>query len=727
MTGRKLVWAVNITGTLFISAELEFYAADTEIARLRSTLLAGGTTSRLSALVALAWHQRQRDSSHALELAAAADAMLAAPDPSRADIDQLRARLCLVRAEVAGLYTDFDAAAAHLAKAVALYQATDDSIGLGDAACVDALLARHLGHLRREHDQWVAAAACFAQAGDAVRRAIAEAWAVLAQIPLVQNGERAPPNDLTELPTPGGSRAVEALRWAGAGLISEGSRDASRSATAWTRAYANALKTGLVYIATYAALMSARAFRRLGDPEAAKDWCERGFDMARPTGWPHLLGACHMLLGSLLYDLKEMERSHEALTEALPLAGPNTRICHLFLARTLIALDRPEAALEAIDATRDRAENAGDPLTECAMLVERARALAKVSRLAEAADQIAAAQAMARTARISTYDVGFLEIMATLHESGYVADPNGPPQHLATYDYLKRALETGSSRRGWRPTNALLKRLARAATANEDFTAAISYYERALEAADFETAKRLQNRVAAIQIQEDLLRAKRDAELHLQRRRAVTESKRADELQDALDAMKLAQETLAERTEEFERLSLLDPLTGIANRRHLEQRASSEIAMILRKSTQLGVIMFDIDHFKGVNDAHGHGFGDRVICEVVETARAQLRPSDFIARIGGEEFTILLPDADVQGGEIIANRIRAAISGRSIRYEGAQAVVTASFGVTVLSSKQPSLEVALKRADDALYVAKNNGRNLVCVDSDPFLLNGSGK
>ena len=169
----------------------------------------------------------------------------------------------------------------------------------------------------------------------------------------------------------------------------------------------------------------------------------------------------------------------------------------------------------------------------------------------------------------------------------------------------------------------------------------------------------------------------------------------------------------------------VDPLTGIANRRHLEQRASSEIAIVLRKATRLGLIMFDIDRFKGINDAHGHSFGDHVICEVVEAARAQLRPSDFIARIGGEEFTILLPDVDVRGGETIANRIRAAIADLPFRHGGADVVVTASFGVTVLSSAQPVLDVALKRADDALYAAKNNGRNLVCVDPEALLLTGS--
>ena len=695
---------------------MEYYASEPEVARLRSVLLAGGAIDRVSVLVALAWHLRQRDSRHALELADAAQPLLSIPDPSRKDLQGLRARLQLVRAEIAGLYTEFDLADGYLAQATALFESLDDPLGLGDAACAGALLARLKGELEAERDGWTAAFGLFTRAGDPVRAAIAEAWTVLAEIPLARDGARAPTADLTLQPLPDESRAVDALRWAGAGLISEGTRDPARSAASWTRAFDNAKATGMVYVATYSALMAARAFRRLGDPEAAKDWCERGFDLARPTGWPHMLGACHMLSGSLLYDLKEMDRSYEALIEAIPLSGPNRTLCHLFLARTQLALNRPEAALETLDAVSGGMDEEGDPLNQCAMLIERARALAGVTRYGEAADQIAAARVIARKAGITVYDVAFLEVMATLYESSYLPAPGGRSPAQATYDSLKEALAVGYSRPDWRPTTALLKRLARAAAGNDDPIAAIGYYERALVAADQETARRLQNRIAANQIQEDLTRARRDAELHLQQRRAATEGRRADELQSALDAMRSAQAVLAQRTAEFERLSLIDPLTGIGNRRHLEQRAASEVAMIVRKSTFLGLILFDIDRFKGINDAHGHGFGDRVICEVVEIARAQLRPSDFIARIGGEEFTILLPDTGLEGGEIIANRIRVAISERMIAHDGAKISVTASFGVTVLTAEQPTLDAALKRADVALYAAKKGGRNLVRLD-----------
>jgi diguanylate cyclase (GGDEF)-like protein len=699
-----------------VSVVIDYFASEPEVARLRSALLAGDAIDRVSILVSLAWHLRQRDARHALELAAAAEPLLVIPDPSRRDQMALRARLQLVRAEIAGLYAEFDRADRYLAEATHLFEAGKDLSGMGDAAGAGAFLARLKGDLEQERDGWVAARSFYEQAGDRVREAIAEAWTVLAEIPLARGGTRAPSVDLTLQPSPNGSRAVDALRWAGAGLISEGARDPARSAASWTRAHDGASATGMVYVAVYSALMAARAFLRLGDPDGAKDWCERGFELARPTGWPHLLGSCHMLSGGLFYEMKEMGRSHEALLQAIPISGPNRTLCHLFLARTLLALNRPEAALETVDAVGGGMEDGGDPLNQCAMLIERARALAGVTRYGEAADQIEIARAIARRTGITVYDVVFLEVMATLYESSCLPTPSGRSPAQATYDCLKEALAVGCSRPDWRPPSALLKRLARAAAGNDDRTAAFGYYERALTAADQETARRLQNRIAANQIQDDLARARRDAELHIQKRRAATEGRRADELQAALDAMRAAQAVLAQRTAEFERLSLLDPLTGVANRRHLDQRAASEIAIIRRKSTSLGLILFDIDRFKGINDAHGHGFGDRVICEVVEIARAQLRPSDFIARIGGEEFTILLPDAGLEGGETIANRIRAAIAEHVIDHDDMRISVTASFGVTALTPDRPAFDAALNRADAALYAAKKGGRNRVCLD-----------
>ena len=169
---------------------------------------------------------------------------------------------------------------------------------------------------------------------------------------------------------------------------------------------------------------------------------------------------------------------------------------------------------------------------------------------------------------------------------------------------------------------------------------------------------------------------------------------------------------VAMRTEELEKLAMLDPLTGAGNRRHLEQRAAAEIASCQRTQESLCVIMFDLDHFKTINDTYGHPIGDIVLRQVVKTAKDLLRPSDFLARIGGEEFIILLPAANEQGSCAIAERIRAAIAALEIKTAQGAVTVTASFGV-VLMTEEFDLNASIARADAALYQAKQSGRNQV--------------
>jgi diguanylate cyclase len=169
---------------------------------------------------------------------------------------------------------------------------------------------------------------------------------------------------------------------------------------------------------------------------------------------------------------------------------------------------------------------------------------------------------------------------------------------------------------------------------------------------------------------------------------------------------------VAMRTEELEKLAMLDPLTGAGNRRHLEQRAAAEIASCQRSQEALCVIMFDLDHFKYINDTFGHPTGDVVLRQVVKTAKDLLRPSDFLARIGGEEFIILLPAATEQGSYAIAERIRLAIAALEIKSDTGIVTVTASFGV-VLMADDFDLNASIARADATLYMAKQGGRNQV--------------
>ncbi len=159
---------------------------------------------------------------------------------------------------------------------------------------------------------------------------------------------------------------------------------------------------------------------------------------------------------------------------------------------------------------------------------------------------------------------------------------------------------------------------------------------------------------------------------------------------------------------ELERRASHDALTGLPNRSKLQDHLRIAQASFERYRTPFAVILFDIDHFKRVNDRHGHGFGDRVLQEVAERVRGQLRDSDLLGRWGGEEFLILALHTEAAGAVELAQRVRAAVAQLSIECVGA----TASFGVAAF---EPGLTLAQieERADRAMYAAKRAGRNRV--------------
>lgn len=174
-----------------------------------------------------------------------------------------------------------------------------------------------------------------------------------------------------------------------------------------------------------------------------------------------------------------------------------------------------------------------------------------------------------------------------------------------------------------------------------------------------------------------------------------------------------AAEALRELNADLERLAMIDPLTGVANRRYFYQRAAIEIGAAHRRHSPLACLMLDIDFFKAVNDEHGHAAGDQVLKRVAEVCAAGIRPYDLLGRLGGEEFAVLLPDADPTTAGMIAERLRIAISASPALVDGICLVVTVSIGVGVLAPEDAAIDPLLDRADRALYEAKNSGRDRV--------------
>lgn len=165
---------------------------------------------------------------------------------------------------------------------------------------------------------------------------------------------------------------------------------------------------------------------------------------------------------------------------------------------------------------------------------------------------------------------------------------------------------------------------------------------------------------------------------------------------------------------ELVRLANTDGLTGVANRRNFIERAHHEINRARRNGTSLAVMLIDIDHFKAINDHHGHATGDQAILAFADICQRSVRNVDLICRIGGDEFAVLLPDTDAAGATQVAERIRSEVQAHQLlNARGQRIAITTSIGVAMVQAGRHDIEVALGRADAALYAAKDSGRNAI--------------
>ncbi|WP_274522022.1 sensor domain-containing diguanylate cyclase [Ectothiorhodospira lacustris] len=168
--------------------------------------------------------------------------------------------------------------------------------------------------------------------------------------------------------------------------------------------------------------------------------------------------------------------------------------------------------------------------------------------------------------------------------------------------------------------------------------------------------------------------------------------------------------------QELREMATTDYLTGLANRRHFLERVTEELARLKRDGGhQAVVLLLDLDYFKAVNDTYGHSAGDAVIRHFARLMRDCLRRMDVPGRVGGEEFSVLLPDTDIDAALHLAERLRARVAEAPVQVDHQQIPVTVSIGLTLLTQADASPYAALQRADLALYRAKDRGRNRVEV------------
>jgi two-component system cell cycle response regulator len=200
---------------------------------------------------------------------------------------------------------------------------------------------------------------------------------------------------------------------------------------------------------------------------------------------------------------------------------------------------------------------------------------------------------------------------------------------------------------------------------------------------------------------------------------------------EALTALVSQAETAVDNVslhEEAQRLSITDGLTGLWNRRELELRCQYELERAARFGRPIGVIFCDIDHFKEINDDEGwgHAGGDSVLVEVAHRLASATREIDVVARYGGEEFVLLLPETDLSGSLVLAEKVRKAVADEPVEHAGSTRQVTLSMGVAAYPHSGTNVRTLLAAADAALFKAKRAGRNRV-EQADPVIRNiGTG-
>jgi diguanylate cyclase len=187
-------------------------------------------------------------------------------------------------------------------------------------------------------------------------------------------------------------------------------------------------------------------------------------------------------------------------------------------------------------------------------------------------------------------------------------------------------------------------------------------------------------------------------------------------LQTQLETAETRLEEQAVEIEAHISRSLTDPLTGLPNRREFNERLEERMSAWNRRREVFSLLMLDVDHFKKLNDEHGHLAGDQVLSAIAKALRGAVRREDAVARYGGEEFAILLPNTSLEQAVHVAEKVRQAVSRTAVEHNHQSIAVTVSAGLSVIEQGDSS-ESLIHRADAALYAAKASGRNRTCIQN----------
>jgi diguanylate cyclase (GGDEF)-like protein len=672
--------------------------------------------------VELAWYLRQADTPRAIDLAAEAVATLPAdaPAPLRSDVF---GRAALVRAEAAILQSRLADAEAALRDASSCF--ASDAIGRGDVMLVEAMLESARGAPGRALALDDRAAAAFAEIVPAVQERVDVARAYGAFTSVYADpaslGAR-----LEALADGRGSPVAAVLVGVTRSLDLFNKGQHGDAITALEPLAREAERLGMIQLRLRLGNTIAAAYSNLDDKEGAIAWVEASLERAREAGWPVGIGEALAFLGNFYREAGQSARALETLTEARDVlqAAPRSRgyaLACCYLAHVHLAAGAPALAVERAAEAEDVAMSISATPIAVDMLTVAARATARMGDPKAAVALARRALAIAREHTLGVWEADALRALAELYSEHRLPPPDGVQSSEAPLHFLRQAQAVVRDMTGHAEGVAISRELARAHEVAGDLAQALAAERAAITALISEDAQRISNRLLAVEARHQT--EKQRMEVAHQRRLAASEAARAEALARAYDELEHTNRELRAAQAELERLANTDALTGIANRRHFLAFARNELERALRYGRPVGFIMTDIDKFKSINDTLGHPCGDQVIIAAARVLDAGRRSVDGIGRFGGEEFALLLPEADLATSLGAAERLRASIERHPIEWEGTRVPVTMSFGVAVVDAEQlksehhsdvsRALDALIQRADAALYVAKTSGRNRV--------------
>ena len=653
---------------------MDLYAPDEAVAALEAE---AGRTSSAPALAELAWHLRQRDTARSLALA---ERIEAAHDPSAS---ALAPRLLLARCEGLLLLFRIEEASAELARLPELLAADcaeDRRVLEGDAALLEAAIATARGRPQDEVACARHAHAAFAAAGERRRADIAAA----AELATTAKADAAPALEAIARLRAGSDDPVLALHLDYVSAIIEFTAGRfTRAIELLSPGARNAARLGAAEAGLRALLTIAAALSNLGDREGSAKAGEEALARARSLGWPRWIAGSLAHLGRLFTYMEQPARAIEVLEESAAIlsAQPGSRQHAMALfylgdaylhagdaARALQSVERSEAIARDLAIPPDIAANAG----------VAAKALARLGRHDEALARGRSALELARSCGAKLWEA---EALRSLAEIRLEREPREALGHL------EEAIEVSAAIGGHHEKSQVWVEIARVHERSGDLAAALAAERRA-----------------------------RIEQLAEQHRRAAN--------QVLVSRMRHEMEALAKREAEMRRLATIDPLTGLANRRHFFAAAEREVVRAQRSGACVALVMGDIDKFKSINDAHGHPGGDAVLVAVAGTLATESRPHDTVGRLGGEEFAVLLPGADASAVLAAAERLRASVESLAVTFDGCPIAATISLGCAVLArapagSAAKIFEALVQEADAALYEAKRAGRNRCVLSGAP--------